>query len=529
MTLLGQYLISPYPNTYSTRSLTMLVEVLFMLYWLTHLSAQPATIHITAREKYALLIWIIFSNLSAVMAEHTVAALVRQAEWVSTMLFMFLLAHTLKNNPGLLRLIPDSITIAFLVILIFILFTWYRLPMPETHPWVTNIKPFNHIRNSSYLPVVSYTMSLSMLVNTKKLRIVSAFYFAGCALSLAFIIWSGGRAPLLAIMTVSILLVTYSRKKLQSSILVFLIVLISYSASLNYPVKDHRLAMVVARQKIPDDISLLDKMDLSSSMRITLWKDALSATTTHPVVGLGPDGYLFMPQRYIAAVQPHNFIVQFITDWGLLGGLALLYFITSVLSRNLYHFHQSHTSRRNPYITSAVAATISLLIVGLLSGPLYHAWSLLIFSVTLAVLLLHQPRHTNTFTLQSAVCRRPLILIVTTLIPAVLLQILVNYIALDRQVPHPTSLKATIVRAFPSNLLTMQIWINSWFRTHPAHALEWVRWLQHTSPDRSYYYRLEARIMQSNGHEDKAAYLLKKADYYAPITYEMIYDRFYQK
>jgi hypothetical protein len=60
---------------------------------------------------------------------------------------------------------------------------------------------------------------------------------------------------------------------------------------------------------------------LRSATRIALIREGLADYSRNPLLGGGPDRFSFLPTN---VVQPHNQIVQMLTDWGWIGSASFL-------------------------------------------------------------------------------------------------------------------------------------------------------------------------------------------------------------
>ena len=74
----------------------------------------------------------------------------------------------------------------------------------------------------------------------------------------------------------------------------------------------------------------LSNINQISTGRSEMWALSLQAMSASPWFGLGPYGYFFIENRSYGD-QPHNFLIQFLVEWGVIGTLLLLFALILVL------------------------------------------------------------------------------------------------------------------------------------------------------------------------------------------------------
>lgn len=121
--------------------------------------------------------------------------------------------------------------------------------------------------------------------------------------------------------------------------------------------------------------------------RIGIWQDSSSEIIKRPLLGHGPDAYVLSSCCLKGSVQPHNSLVQFMFEFGMLGtGIATV--ALGVLLRRPMKLLRAGLVRGQPDITLGVLVflPVSLLIFSLMDGLLYHAVPLLSFSLLMGML-----------------------------------------------------------------------------------------------------------------------------------------------
>lgn len=121
--------------------------------------------------------------------------------------------------------------------------------------------------------------------------------------------------------------------------------------------------------------------------RIDIWQGSLREIVKRPLLGHGPDAYVLSRCCLQGTVQPHNSLVQFLFEFGILGtGLALAAF-GILLWRSLKCLRVG-LARGQPDVTLGVLVflPVSLLVFSMVDGLLYHVVPLLSFSILMGLL-----------------------------------------------------------------------------------------------------------------------------------------------
>ncbi|NRB42703.1 MAG: O-antigen ligase family protein, partial [Pseudomonadales bacterium] len=137
---------------------------------------------------------------------------------------------------------------------------------------------------------------------------------------------------------------------------------------------------------VDNDVEGVSTIDLNrfSTGRTNIWKAALSAADESPWLGLGPNGYLFIDDRPYG-IQPHNLIVQFYVEWGVVGGgmfILLLLFSVYFGGRILLYKSMGEI----PVVYHAAALIILVLsLLGLLDGTYFHSQPVFYLTIAFAI------------------------------------------------------------------------------------------------------------------------------------------------
>lgn len=122
---------------------------------------------------------------------------------------------------------------------------------------------------------------------------------------------------------------------------------------------------------IPTDNVRLSQIDsaLDSSGRVAMWNEALRLIWEHPFLGIGPMQYAAIPNR--VAGGPHNIPLQFLLEWGIPLGSAMLAIPLIGLWKlgNLVQTGGELAPLRTCLFVTLLAATIDAFFEGIVSVP----------------------------------------------------------------------------------------------------------------------------------------------------------------
>lgn len=123
--------------------------------------------------------------------------------------------------------------------------------------------------------------------------------------------------------------------------------------------------------------------DLSSgSVRLELWENTINQWMLNPFFGIGPmhSAQMLSPSQY---AHPHNFYIQFLSEWGLFAFIALSILLI-VFFKFIYKNYSSikrSNSNKTIYLTfiwSLLVALIHAFFSGVMMTPISQVWLLLV-------------------------------------------------------------------------------------------------------------------------------------------------------
>ena len=123
-----------------------------------------------------------------------------------------------------------------------------------------------------------------------------------------------------------------------------------------------------------------------SAGRWPIWVDTFHAILEHPWFGYGPEGYAVSRCCNPRTIQPHNFVLQFVMEFGLVG-FSLLLCVACSLFGEVGGFRSiARKARTDPQVGMLASILLGFLAYALIDGLLYHAIALLHFAVLTGLL-----------------------------------------------------------------------------------------------------------------------------------------------
>ena len=372
--------------------------------------------------------WLIFIHLSLIVTLSTVenqaqqiAATARIAYILIEISFALSLLFAINNKIITLRETILSLTLGFCLLAIYQGTAIYQAPdiYPSFWSWTPLLSP--NIRDAGTIAAALALANLSFyLFSNPDKHIHKVFYLSCYCVCLCYVFWTGGRTAIAVTLFTSVLALIFFRKQYWLS--VFLMTLVALGLSIQLSVYPWNSVQGIWKQvsnlqnenretieAINESPNTSDSMSLSneakdakkgwSSGRWVMWKEAFNAIKRAPFTGLGPNGWLFSPERREAQAiqdQPHNLFLQVFVEWGLIGGSLFLLMLAGLLFGPLKQLHKHRSS-----VDISSALPISLITVlslhSLTSGTYWNFQSTTIVTISYVLLLAaqHSSKHSH--------------------------------------------------------------------------------------------------------------------------------------
>lgn len=238
--------------------------------------------------------------------------------------------------------------------------------------WYT--PPFNtHIRHTGYLVTAGIAALLVYQVPVSGPRLTRGALLVVLTVLWTLLIWSGGRAAILSVLlAVALLGLTLRVKGMRSRELWLATALaIGVGAVLAEWLSVFPWNGVVELLTRTTDAVEAQDLNQFGSRRIEVWTSTWDSVRDHLSFGLGPQGYWYMPNR-VVGIQPHNLVLQFVVEWGVVGSVIFLSLLVYAFFYGLAT-HILRAGREVDLATLAAGSVIAALTIhGLVDGTYYH-------------------------------------------------------------------------------------------------------------------------------------------------------------
>lgn len=380
-------------------SLGELVFVLVYVDLLRHLPRTAGSGRTTKLLLIALALWAACITLSFVASPYDAAATVvgrlRYLQTVSHVVFFIAVrdffCRVRLPIDRLLMVIPAS---CFVVVLTaaYLLIGVDGQDLAVSEQWFTD-PPFNsHIRHSGYQFAAGVGALTAFFISGNRGPLARVVLLLVLIVLCTFLLWMGGRASILSVLVAFALLATAVRIKGVASRDLWLAFALSMAAGL---VLSEWLAVfdwngvVDLAERTAKAVAAEDLNQLATG-RIDIWRASWESVREHLLFGLGPNGYWLMPNRFFG-VQPHSFLVQFLVEWGLVGGLLFLGLLIYGFWRGFIEHVVRARGKLDVASLSAGTIIVVLTVHGLVDGTYYHPQPSLYLALAFAIWTLPRP------------------------------------------------------------------------------------------------------------------------------------------
>ncbi|MEZ9865241.1 O-antigen ligase family protein [Vibrio breoganii] len=220
---------------------------------------------------------------------------------------------------------------------------------------------------------------LNTVSKTWLLRVLFIVNFTLC-------IWLGGRAAFISIMLPSLALSFYhlyaNINRNNVTLLLFLL-LISIFMSIPFSVFEwNGFNRIIYQTQVIDEMTINEL----STNRIFIWKDALSYIRQSFYIGNGAESFGILTSNTHRFVQPHNFIIQFLFEFGIVGFILLSWMIGKPVYVALMNLVLDAKLKSRDNNLLLLSVLIGFYFQALLDGVFYWGSSMMIVIVLLTAL-----------------------------------------------------------------------------------------------------------------------------------------------
>lgn len=318
--------------------------------------------------------WVVFVDARS---GEFLPALAKDSHWLILPLACLLIAQVFREYPRAFEFIQigAALCIINLLLTMFVMAEWYD---NWHYPPI-----FGHIR---HLGLSVGFLTILLFARTESSALIGAFFRIARILGLALVFWSGTRASILAWLCCMVIFVILDRSWFKTLLIdTTLAIALSLIPSPAFPVNQWTPGTVARTLEVITGNAPASATVTSG--RLGIWQSTLTglADINRLWTGVGGNGFARLQVLYGAEISvrghihPHNVIVQFICDWGIIGLILLLSFFSQSTLRPII----SNARLNNP---TALTGVVYLLITGMFDATLYHLEHLIYLAISIAYL-----------------------------------------------------------------------------------------------------------------------------------------------
>jgi hypothetical protein len=337
---------------------------------------------------------------------------------------------------------------------------------------------YGHGRVFGLHMMIGTMTGLALLIEHRGKKMERLVIGLGASIACGGLLWAGGRSGLLGVGVglVTWLLRIKPRDRLRLLAISLIVILGGLTLSFINWAPQSYLGWWTAAERSAAATSI----DEFTSTRSSFWRVTWQYFTRNPWFGRGADAYRYLTPK-LDGDQPHNWILQFLLDFGICGGGALTLLLARQALRNYF----------SPAVTGDLlrrgvgAGVVACLITGLFDGVFYHGVALVPAALLLGMSNTPNSRRENVASspfliriLKAGRCTAA----VASLIILAIHSYLVFHLRYQDPPSSPESLPARVLRVFPSSIHGIDRWIVQWRTRDETAALEWTLWAQRYMP-----------------------------------------------
>ena len=318
-------------------------------------------------------LWFTSMIIATAFAKIPNLAIFSLVSWTGHALFLIALMYLLRFwltdvrwQTRLITWIPlGAACFGFLIVMFVAL-----VGMDSKFDWISALPGFPNIRHMGYFLMPALMLSVGgIATGDSKARNIQTVLLV---FNLAFVIWIGSRGPLFGYLaTLMIAMLLFGEMRQHHTFKRLLLATLG-GCVLSQMVPTPKDPTFNAIMRIDDSKS--NDFDQLSSGRTEIWRGTLSAISERPIFGHGGNQFrLLVPAARKNFNQPHNSLLQFIFDWGVIGAGALIALLIILGLRVI-----AITKEQPLWLPSCLAAT-SMAIFSLIDGVFYYNLPIILF------------------------------------------------------------------------------------------------------------------------------------------------------
>ncbi|SFC16317.1 O-antigen ligase [Pseudomonas citronellolis] len=256
---------------------------------------------------------------------------------------------------------------------------WLRLDNPSAYNWFGSPPLFNHIRHVAYFLCVAIVLCIWAMLRYRGLA--RGLVWLTYVVAMGLLLWSGGRGAFIACLVGGTGVLWLGRKFCSGRVIAWMLIgfLLALLLAALFPVDFPGLGWMaaLARSESAESLNRL------SSSRLLIWSELWTHVLERPWFGWGGGAVRrLLPDWPI--VQAHNGPLQVAVEWGGLGvlviGGGMLFGLLKHLPGPIAAAHSCDAR------LLGAALVISLFVLSLVDGVLFHAFPQVMLAMSYALL-----------------------------------------------------------------------------------------------------------------------------------------------
>ena len=310
-------------------------------------------------------------------------------------MFFIAIWHYLKNSSINLNYIFYTITISTILVAIYFFYHWFNNTWHDFGR-TSNDPPLNsHVRHTGYQVEAALSFFFIFLIRNCKKNDITFSHIFGYIFLWGFLFWLGGRGAILATFTsfiVIVLILKYKEINYRNIVIITIpSIFIGMFLSEFLSVYPWNGVLELFQRSISSE-----SFNQLSAGRMVIWATVIESLSGNVFFGLGPQGFYLMENSIKGFVQPHNFILQFLIEWGVVGTFLFLLLLLKATWAGI-KLHVLNKDRIfSPSALAAGAVICTLSVNALTDGTYYHPQPSVYLALAFAIWVLPPKRKTMT-------------------------------------------------------------------------------------------------------------------------------------
>lgn len=342
---------------------------------------------------------------NSVSPEQSQLITARQVFIVLQLFYVFAFILVMRHSRFNIKAFSMAALAGFHALLIFWLWLYHTEASHDAQVWFFEPLFAIHVRDIGNVAAVLAVAILVLLLNTQYRSVYMQLYLSFSLLLVwVFLLWTGGRMAIISSAITSVIIAVYywfySRYSNVHLLQASVIMTLAFFVAEPFYVFDwngigRSVSAVSEIGHLHEAPATHEKMlNNLSTGRWEMWRMSLEAVSDSLWLGLGPNGYYYIPDR-VYGDQPHNLIIQFLVEWGIIGTVLML-FVLLYLGILTCKALPTAFGNNNSELIIAASIILVLSIHGLSGGTYFNYQPVLCLCAGFAVLVFQLLRQEST-------------------------------------------------------------------------------------------------------------------------------------